>query len=301
MDINTNQQQPRVVDSHPTGRQMQAPMQPPMQTPPVQQPAQSSNLLYGLACVIAAIPSIVWTAVIVVLGLFIILAGFYNFAHLPVFINQVLGWITWILLAGCFIGVCYLMYRGYEVFHGAILDRYERQSARASAQEAQASAQEAQANADIRKEMIRRAQLQNEELEARIEMQRQLIPGLALRGMELGLNINYDGKKIQVTDYRSNIHTVQQGTLDAPGQALALPSPTIPTFRELVVSQQLQEVLHSGKIILNYRVLDTGAIEMRLGTWLDLYSCGIGGVSGGGKTTTIRFILFQSIIGGASL
>jgi hypothetical protein len=311
--MDTKSQEPRIIESQPTGRQMQQPS-PPMHTP-APQPPQSSNLLYGLASVIAAIPSIVWTAVIVVLGIFIILAGFYNFAHLPIFINDVLLWVTRLLIAGCFIGGGYLIYRGYEVFHGAILDRYERQTARASAeeaqasvliakanaQEAQASALEAQANAAIRQEMIRRAQLQNEELEARIDLQRQLVPGLLMRGMELGQNIDYDGKKIRISDYRSNVHTIQQGTLDAPSQQLALPSPTIPTFRELVVSQQLQEVLHSGEIILNYRILPTGAIEMRTGTWLDLYSCGIGGVSGSGKTTTIRFILYQSIIGGASL
>jgi hypothetical protein len=69
------------------------------------------------------------------------------------------------------------------------------------------------------------------------------------------------------------------------------------TFRELLEQGVIQSALKQGKMILGYYT--TG--ELRYGSWLDLYSCGVGGVSGSGKSTSVRFLLFQAILAGARL
>lgn len=81
---------------------------------------------------------------------------------------------------------------------------------------------------------------------------------------------------------------------------LALPEPQLPvfrTFRELLTHGEVQSALAQGKMLLGYQQDGT----LRLGSWLDLYSVGIGGVSGSGKTTTVRFLLFQAVLAGARL
>jgi hypothetical protein len=79
-----------------------------------------------------------------------------------------------------------------------------------------------------------------------------------------------------------------------------IPAPSKPgeiqAFAELLDEGIIQAALSVGLICLGYV---SGAL--RFGTWLDLYSCGVGGVSGSGKTTTVRFLLFQAILAGAKL
>lgn len=84
-----------------------------------------------------------------------------------------------------------------------------------------------------------------------------------------------------------------QNVIDADQQQLAMP---VLPFRDLLASGLVQTALAQGKMILGYA---NGIL--RYGTWLDLYSCGIGGVSGSGKSTTVRFLLFQGILAGARL
>ncbi len=84
-----------------------------------------------------------------------------------------------------------------------------------------------------------------------------------------------------------------------------IPTPSKPgvlTFAELLDEGIIQAALLVGLICLGY-VTDpvTGEWMLRFGTWLHLYSCGVGGVSGSGKTTTVRFLLFQAILAGARL
>ena len=78
----------------------------------------------------------------------------------------------------------------------------------------------------------------------------------------------------------------------APATVASLPAPaSVQTFRELLNADIVQEALKQGKMLLGYV-----AGQLRYGSWFDLYSCGIGGVSGSGKTTTVRFLLFQAIL-----
>ncbi|MBV9690948.1 MAG: DUF87 domain-containing protein [Ktedonobacteraceae bacterium] len=63
------------------------------------------------------------------------------------------------------------------------------------------------------------------------------------------------------------------------------------TFRELLELGVIQKAISQGKMLLGYA--DGVA---RFGSWEDYYSCGVGGVSGSGKTTTVRCLLFQTVL-----
>lgn len=80
---------------------------------------------------------------------------------------------------------------------------------------------------------------------------------------------------------------------EEPAAAIGAP---VQSFYELLQAGVIQAALAQGKMLLGYL-----AGQLRYGTWLDLYSAGIGGVSGSGKTTTVRFLLFQAILAGARL
>lgn len=75
-----------------------------------------------------------------------------------------------------------------------------------------------------------------------------------------------------------------------------LPAP-VPTFAQLLKEGVIQAAISQGQILLGF----TAAGEPRFGSWLDLYSCLIGGVSGSGKSTTVRFLLFQAALAGARM
>lgn len=66
---------------------------------------------------------------------------------------------------------------------------------------------------------------------------------------------------------------------------------TCPSFTELL-SQQL--IGKGNSLILGY-----ASQKPLLGTWKDLYSSAVAGISGSGKTTTIRFLACQSALYGA--
>lgn len=103
-----------------------------------------------------------------------------------------------------------------------------------------------------------------------------------------------------VTEEKHIHHTRE---VNAPGQAAItqqdepdeLPAP-VQSFYDLLAAGVIQSALEQGKMLLGY----VGG-QLRYGSWLDLYSCGVGGVSGSGKTTTVRFLLFQAILAGARL
>lgn len=86
-----------------------------------------------------------------------------------------------------------------------------------------------------------------------------------------------------------------QTTIAEQGEMDELPAP-VQSFYDLLAAGVIQSALEQGKMLLGY----IGG-QLRYGSWLDLYSCGIGGVSGSGKTTTVRFLLFQAILAGAQL
>jgi hypothetical protein len=82
-----------------------------------------------------------------------------------------------------------------------------------------------------------------------------------------------------------------------PGTGQLLPAPIL-SFAELLRIGTIQAALAEGKMLLGYTA-DDGM--PRFGSWMDLYSCAIGGVSGSGKSTTVRFLLFQAVLAGAKL
>jgi hypothetical protein len=83
---------------------------------------------------------------------------------------------------------------------------------------------------------------------------------------------------------------------EQPEQPELLPAPVM-SFAQLLEIGTIQAALSEGKMLLGY----TTDGMPRFGSWFDLYSCAIGGVSGSGKSTTVRFLLFQAILAGAKL
>lgn len=79
---------------------------------------------------------------------------------------------------------------------------------------------------------------------------------------------------------------------------------TLKTFRQLMGSGTIQKMLHEdrNKPLVDRRVI-LGYKDERLVyiTMKSLYSCGIGGSSSTGKSTTVRFLLFQFILLGFKL
>lgn len=135
--------------------------------------------------------------------------------------------------------------------------------------------------------------------------------------------LDLDRKRIQLEGYRLD-NALKRRDLDLlyPNQAGAYPAhlnppanceplllpaakfmqPVAPapapvkTFSELLQDGTVNYALSQNKIVLGYT-----QNELRFGSWFDLYSCGIGGVSGSGKTTTVRFLLFQAVLAGSQL
>jgi len=70
------------------------------------------------------------------------------------------------------------------------------------------------------------------------------------------------------------------------------------TFAQLLERGIVQAAIAQGKMLLGY---DAVTHQLRYGSWLDLYSAGNGGVSGSGKSTTTRFLLFQAVLASARL
>jgi hypothetical protein len=113
-----------------------------------------------------------------------------------------------------------------------------------------------------------------------------------------GYVVHKEGGRIVVTPIpqvgRYPVQALDQTTVsmvdsDVPQQL----NPNHKSFRQLIEDGTLSRVLQMGKMVFGYRTNG----ELRLGSWLDLYSVGVGGLSGTGKSTTVRNFLFQSILG----
>lgn len=95
-----------------------------------------------------------------------------------------------------------------------------------------------------------------------------------------------------------SFHDSSRPMLAPPVEAepLALPAPAgVPTFSELLT----QGTIAPGRpMLLGFRADSGQAIE---GSWLDLYSVGVGGMTGSGKTWLSAFLIAQSVASGARL
>lgn len=128
-----------------------------------------------------------------------------------------------------------------------------------------------------------RWQLEQEERRVAIYMQMTRInPDLALGARQTKVSVSEPETDLLVSGYA-----------DLPALL-----PPLLTFAEMLEHGLIQSAIAQGKMILGYYA-DTH--ELRYGTWLDLYSAGNGGVSGSGKSTTTRFLLFQAVMAQAKL
>lgn len=78
--------------------------------------------------------------------------------------------------------------------------------------------------------------------------------------------------------------------IDVTPEQAALPAP-VPSFSELL---QKGQIAPGNPLIFGYT--ETG--QAKTGTWVDLFSSAVGGVSGTGKTATLRNIIAQSLLTG---
>jgi hypothetical protein len=87
---------------------------------------------------------------------------------------------------------------------------------------------------------------------------------------------------------------------DQPPAALASGSgnvlATVPTFSELLARAEID--LTGQSLLIGYNATTGEALR---GTWKDLYSTGIAGMSGSGKSNSTRFIVAQSVLAGSRL
>lgn len=94
--------------------------------------------------------------------------------------------------------------------------------------------------------------------------------------------------------------TMVQEVVSTPPAAIE--APAFKSFAELLSDGTISRAMRQGQLVMGYQQsAATKAWELRYGSWLDLYSCAVAGVSGSGKTTTVLFLLLQAILAGAKL
>jgi hypothetical protein len=129
-----------------------------------------------------------------------------------------------------------------------------------------------------------------------IDLRGKLIQQKLLHAGEHSYLVHVDGKPMMLTHYspgRPTVVEADDGELGGAGEVQAL-APHVPTFAEL---------LQSGQIAVGRPLIFGCKIngQLRTGTWLELYSSAVAGLSGTGKTTTELFLLLQSVLQGARL
>lgn len=234
------------------------------------------------AQILATLPLPVYVFFMLLVVAFIGLAVWFDHQHLDTFTSNVLDWIVRILIVlAIMIGVR-LIYGAYLLYNEGLTKHYEQQ-------------------AIVKKNKLMDVQLDKanvgvDQARAILALQ-QLAPLMAKYAMEQGHNIELSPKgELKVINWRSNIHMMQPGLLgDAATPAIA--PPLIKTFRELLEDGTIMAAIDRGEMLLGYQdgVLRYGTLER------NIRSCGVGGGSGSGKTTGVRFLLFQGLLMRAKL
>lgn len=147
----------------------------------------------AVAAVLQAIPNILWVSLVTIVGGFLILAIWFNHNSLQGFTASVLLWLVRLLIASGIVMLAVAAYKCYLIYHNVMMTSYDRRTARA--------------NSDRQQLLTEKARLQNEQLQTKIEMERQL-PILMKYAMEAGHNIEYDGRGLKVVNYLSNVHSL---------------------------------------------------------------------------------------------
>lgn len=221
-------------------------------------PASESNPL-------AFIPEIAWklfTALFLLfLGLCFLAVGYYHHTSWNDFISNGLDVFLLLLKVAGVSLVCLLIYGCYRMFHQGALHKAERTIAR---------------------EAARKAQLNNDLLEAKVLATRQL-PVIMKYAMEQGHNVKFAG--LEVSNYLSNVHTI--GTPGTTVQQLAAPGDYIPEPYKF--SDVLQQFTPSNDGILLAKGRDL--ITVPIGE--SLCHTTFTGNTDAGKTNNERMLMIQ--------
>lgn len=225
----------------------------------------------------AFVPAQAWMFAIILFCVFAVLCafvvGYFHHANMADFIAaEVDTFLTLLKVAGVLISlvaVAGTVHYGYKTYHNGVLEKHQRKLAHITVQKQEEKLKQEQAKT----------------------VMYQAVPALLKYTVDSGHN--FKGYGVEITSYLSNVHTIPALEAKPDLQQIAAP---VKSFYELLTDGTVQSAIREEKMLLGYT---QGVI--RHGSWLDLYSCGIGGVSGSGKTTTVRFLLFQAVLAGAKL
>lgn len=228
----------------------------------VQQDARAARA-QGVAAVLQAIPLFVWGASICLLVTFIALAVGFNIHQLPDFVNTVLRWLFGAVVVLIVIFTIRLVLRAHDIYHDIVTRHHERQGQAAAVQR--------------QKLLIDQQRLKNQQLEVKIELERQL-PLVIKYALEHGHNITYNSKEgLQVQNYLSNVHSIQ-GQLPGPGQEENAPADELPTN---VAYEDIRGQVPRGHILVGVGSQGVETKNKAVGACLWIV-----GLSGTGKTST---------------
>lgn len=133
------------------------------------------------------IPESVYTAVIILVLLFIILTIWMNHSNLDAAMGTLMWWLKAFFYTGIALGIAFIGYRGYEHYHSGRMLHNERKAATLK---------------------LERMEIQVETERQKLEVTKQL-PALLRYAMEQGHNVEISPKlDVKVTNYLSNIHTL---------------------------------------------------------------------------------------------
>lgn len=144
----------------------------------------------AVAAVLQAIPANVYIGFLVIVFGFIGLALFYGRDGLPVFVSTTLKVMLAVLIVCAVVGAVHVFRFISGVYHNASIQQTQRNIARATAE---------------RQLLLTEQQrLKNQQLLTRIQLEQQL-PAIAQIAIERGLNFEYDGKGVIVTQLQQSI------------------------------------------------------------------------------------------------
>lgn len=220
-------------------------------------------------------PFVFHAAIMGIVLIFLALTGadaFYNHASIQDFLSH---WFTHFLLVLALVLAYFLIRKlllGVPAYwHVRVLEHHERNTAA---------------------KKVERLDIQNRQLRAQTTVLEQA-PALIKYAIDSGHGVKVSAKgEIEVTP----LAPVSGGTIVTEQEPEALPPPRFPSFADLVRSGEMLQAIQERRLIIGY-----ANRELRYGSWLDLYSCAVAGVSGSGKTTTVLFLLYQSVLHGAKI
>jgi hypothetical protein len=148
---------------------------------------------FAVAAILQAIPLRLWTSLLLLIGVFTLLASMLNYKQIPTFINGVLTWIQYALVVLILYFGVRILYKGAQGYHALVLQYNERKVSHANSQKQLL--------------MLEKYELQNQQLAVKVELERQL-PLIVRYALEQGHNIEYTKDGLKVANYLSNVHSL---------------------------------------------------------------------------------------------